>query len=67
MKTQFNNIKEYIDSLIVGKETSCVEFKFGKGGFPHKEFWPSYSAFANTDGGMIVIGVKEKNNNASSG
>lgn len=33
------------------------------GGFPHKEFWPTYSSFANTDGGVIIIGVKEKNGN----
>lgn len=60
---KYNTIKEYLDHLIAGKETSCVEFKYGKGGFPHKEFWPTYSSFANTDGGVIIIGVKEKNGN----
>ena len=23
-------------------------------------FWPSYSAFANTDGGTIILGIREK-------
>ncbi len=59
----YNTIKEYLNHQIAGKETSCLEFKHGNGGFPHKEFWPSYSSFANTDGGVIIIGVKEKNGN----
>ena len=45
------------------KESDHVEFKHGKGGFPSKSFWESYSSFANTDGGVIIIGVKEKNSN----
>ena len=24
------------------------------------DFWPSYSSFANTDGGVIILGVREK-------
>ncbi|MBQ8516549.1 MAG: putative DNA binding domain-containing protein [Akkermansia sp.] len=34
------------------------EFKSGKGGFP-RSFWESYSAFANTDGGVIIVGVNK--------
>ncbi|MEA4868953.1 MAG: putative DNA binding domain-containing protein [Rikenellaceae bacterium] len=36
-----------------------IEYKSGKDGFP-KELWKSYSAFANTNTGIIVIGVQEK-------
>ena len=24
------------------------------------DFWPSYSKFANADGGVIILGVREK-------
>lgn len=66
MHTQnFNHISlhDYLDALMADKETECVEFKHGKGGFPTKSFWESYSSFANTEGGVIIIGVKEKDGN----
>ncbi|WP_226212205.1 RNA-binding domain-containing protein [Burkholderia vietnamiensis] len=50
------------DLLALG-ESVDVEFKRaggrdGKGEVP-KEFWPTYSAMANTEGGEILLGVEE--------
>ena len=49
---------EELKELIVKGEGDAVEFKRARGGVP-ADFWPSYSAFSNTDGGVIVLGVRE--------
>lgn len=50
---------EEIKKLVTKSENAAVEFKRAKGGVP-ADFWPSYSAFANTDGGTVILGVREK-------
>ena len=51
---------EYVDSLLRSQEAVDLEFKTARAGFPNS-VWETYSSFANTDGGTIVLGIKEKN------
>jgi ATP-dependent DNA helicase RecG len=47
-------LRESVDlecKLAVGRD--------GKGAVP-EDFWPTYSAFSNTQGGLVVLGVREK-------
>ncbi|HHT08483.1 MAG TPA: AAA family ATPase [Clostridiales bacterium] len=48
-------LKELIEEA---QEDNKLEFKKASGDLP-KEFWPTYSAFANTAGGVILLGVEE--------
>ena len=64
MAEHTTEIKSRIKALIGQGESSEVEFKSARGGFPGS-FWESYSAFANTNGGTIVLGVVEKDNRFS--
>lgn len=53
--------RELMELLKIG-ETVDVEFKEGQSLLP-LSLWESYSAMANTNGGIIVLGVKENRNN----
>ena len=53
-----------LDDINLLRESSEIECKLasgkdGKGAVPN-DMWESYSAFANTDGGYIILGLKEK-------
>lgn len=53
-----------LDDIENLRESAAVEFKLaagrhGKGALP-LALWESYSAFANTNGGEIILGVREE-------
>ena len=58
-----NYLLENIDpiSIAEGKDLECkaAQGRDGRGAVP-EEFWKSYSAMANSDGGLILLGVDEK-------
>lgn len=56
------NLKD-IDLLRESVDIECklAQGKDGQGQLP-KDFWPSYSAMANTDGGSILLGIGQRKN-----
>ncbi len=53
-----------LEDLALLRESVDLECKLaagrdGRGAVP-EDFWPTYSSFANTDGGIVVFGLREK-------
>lgn len=51
--------KQQLYDILQKGESVSFEAKSARGGFPDS-FWETYSAFANTHGGIILLGIKEK-------
>ena len=50
-----------ISKLSEYREDNCLEVKKATNGLPHS-IWETYSAFANSEGGLIILGIEEDKN-----
>jgi predicted HTH transcriptional regulator len=61
-----DDLFDSLEDITLLQESIDIECKLaggknGKGQLP-KDFWKTYSSFANTKGGYIILGLKEKDN-----
>lgn len=56
------HLNEIICNLQDAHESESLEFKAASDGNLPGSLWDTYSSFANTNGGLIILGIKEKNN-----
>ena len=56
---QSMTVPEFRDGYCITPEGLRFEAKSAEGGIP-KNVWETYSAFANTDGGTVVFGLREE-------
>ncbi|WP_246069317.1 AlbA family DNA-binding domain-containing protein [Marinobacter piscensis] len=56
-----DTITDWLSDLTESAELECklAGGRDGKGNLP-KDFWATYSAFANTNGGLVLLGLREK-------
>ena len=56
-----DQLDQWLINLSESAELECklASGRDGTGALP-KDFWPTYSAFANTHGGVVLLGIREK-------